>query len=94
MRKQIKRQKKMGKVHNIEQRLIYVPSKAELPEEVYLLTPEELKELFELIPAEKRPSWRRGANSLEPSHFRAGKRSDYHHFHFHKLFAPIFSQTL
>jgi len=57
VRKQIKRQKKRGKVYNVEQRLIYVPSKAELPEEVYLLTPEELKELAGLIPAEKRPSW-------------------------------------
>lgn len=57
IRKQIKRQKKRGKVYNVEQRLIYVPSKAELPEEVYILTPEELKELAELIPEEKRPSW-------------------------------------
>ena len=57
VRTQIKRQKKMGKVYNVEQRLIYVPSKAKLPEEVYLLTPEELKELSKLIPAEKRPSW-------------------------------------
>lgn len=57
VRKQIKRQKKRGKVYNVEQRLIYVPSKAELPEEVYILTPKELKELVELIPKEKRPSW-------------------------------------
>jgi len=57
VRKQIKRQKKRGKVYNVEQRLIYVPSKAELPEEVYILTPEELRELTELIPEEKRPSW-------------------------------------
>ena len=55
--KQIKRQKKRGKVYNVEQRLIYIPSKAELPEEVYLLSPEELKELAELIPEERRPSW-------------------------------------
>lgn len=57
VRKQIKRQKKRGKIYNVEQRLIYVPSKAELPEEVYILTPEELRELVELIPEEKRPSW-------------------------------------
>jgi len=57
VRKHIKRQKKRGKIYNVEQRLIYVPSKAELPEEVYILTPEELKELAELIPEEKRPSW-------------------------------------
>ncbi|WP_099210706.1 t26-17p [Thermococcus henrietii] len=57
VRKQIKRQKKKGKIYNVEQRLIYIPSKAELPEEVYILTPEELKELAELIPKEKRPSW-------------------------------------
>ncbi len=57
VRKHIKRQKKRGKVYNVEQRLIYIPSKAELPEEVYILTPEELKELAELIPEEKRPSW-------------------------------------
>ncbi|NJE47324.1 t26-17p [Thermococcus sp. GR7] len=55
--KHLKKQKKKGKVYNVEQRLIYVPSKAGLPEEVYLLTPEELKELVKLIPAEKRPSW-------------------------------------
>ena len=57
VRKHIKRQKKRGKIYNVEQRLIYVPSKAELPEEVYILTPEELKELAELIPEEKKPSW-------------------------------------
>ncbi|AHL23274.1 hypothetical protein [Thermococcus nautili] len=57
VRKQIKRQRKRGKVYNVEQRLIYVPSKAELPDEVYILTPEELRELVELIPEEKRPSW-------------------------------------
>ncbi|GAB6135455.1 t26-17p [Thermococcus prieurii] len=57
VRKQIKRQKKKGKIYNVEQRLIYIPSKAELPEEVYILTPEELKGLAELIPKEKRPSW-------------------------------------
>ncbi|NJE49928.1 t26-17p [Thermococcus sp. 9N3] len=57
VRKQIKRQRKSGKVYNVEQRLIYVPSKAELPDEVYILTPEELRELVELIPEEKRPSW-------------------------------------
>lgn len=57
VRKQIKRQKKMGKVYNVEQRLIYIPSKAKLPEEVYILTPEELRELAELIPEEKRPRW-------------------------------------
>lgn len=57
VRKHIKRQKKRGKVYNVEQRLIYIPSKAELPEEVYILAPEELKELAELIPEEKRPSW-------------------------------------
>ncbi len=57
VRKQIKRQKKRGKVYNVEQKLIYVPSKVNLPEEVYLITPEELKELAELIPKEKRPSW-------------------------------------
>ena len=57
VRKQVKRQKKRGKVYNVEQRLIYIPSKAELPEEVYILTPEELKELAELVPEEKRPSW-------------------------------------
>ncbi|AEC52236.1 hypothetical protein PNA2_1321 [Pyrococcus sp. NA2] len=55
--KQIKRQKKRGKIYNVEQRLIYIPSKAKLPDEVYILTPEELKELVDLIPAEKRPSW-------------------------------------
>ncbi|WP_297523511.1 t26-17p [Thermococcus sp.] len=57
VRKHIKRQKKRGKVYNVEQRLIYIPSKAKLPEEVYILAPEELKELAELIPEEKRPSW-------------------------------------
>ena len=57
VRKHVKRQKKRGKVYNVEQKLIYIPSKAELPEEVYILTPEELKELAELIPEEKRPSW-------------------------------------
>ena len=57
VRKHIKRQKKRGKVYNVEQRLIYIPSKTELPEEVYILTPEELKELAKLIPEEKRPSW-------------------------------------
>jgi len=57
VRTQIKRQKKMGKVYNVKQRLIYVPSRAKLPEKVYLLTPEELKELAKLIPAEKRPNW-------------------------------------
>ena len=57
VRKQIKRQKKRGKAYNVEQRLIYIPSKAELPGEVYILTPEELKELAELIPEEKRPDW-------------------------------------
>ncbi|WP_010478884.1 hypothetical protein [Thermococcus zilligii] len=57
VRKQVKRQKKRGKVYNVEQRLIYIPSKAELPDEVYILTPEELKEIAELIPQEKRPSW-------------------------------------
>ncbi|MDV3104269.1 t26-17p [Thermococcus waiotapuensis] len=57
VRKQVERQKKRGKVYNVEQRLIYIPSKAELPDEVYILTPEELKEIAELIPQEKRPSW-------------------------------------
>ncbi|KUH33909.1 t26-17p [Thermococcus celericrescens] len=57
VRKQIKRQKKRGKIYNVEQRLIYIPSKAKLPEEVYILTPEEIRELAELIPEEKRPSW-------------------------------------
>ncbi|WP_245612487.1 t26-17p [Palaeococcus ferrophilus] len=57
VRKHIKRQKKRGKAYNVEQRLIYIPSKVELPEKVYLLTPEEVQELAELIPAEKRPSW-------------------------------------
>ncbi|BAD84787.1 hypothetical protein TK0598 [Thermococcus kodakarensis KOD1] len=57
VRKQIKKQKKRGKVYNVEQRLIYIPSKAELPEEVYILTPEELRELAKLIPEGKRPRW-------------------------------------
>ncbi|WP_237698503.1 t26-17p [Pyrococcus sp. NA2] len=55
--RQVKRQRKRGKVYNIEQRVIYIPSKAELPEEVYILSPQELQELVELIPEEKRPDW-------------------------------------
>ncbi|MFA4662829.1 t26-17p [Pyrococcus kukulkanii] len=55
--KHIKRQRKKGKVYNVEQRIIYVPSKAKVGEEVYILTPEELQEILSLIPEEKRPKW-------------------------------------
>ncbi|WP_237710140.1 t26-17p [Pyrococcus sp. ST04] len=55
--KHIKRQKKKGKIYNVEQRVIYIPSKANVGEEVYILTKEELKELIEIIPPEKRPNW-------------------------------------
>ncbi|RLF85278.1 t26-17p [Thermococci archaeon] len=55
--RQIKRQKKKGKIYNVEQKIVYIPSKAEVGEEVYVLTEEELKELITLIPQEKRPNW-------------------------------------
>ncbi|WP_227805262.1 t26-17p [Pyrococcus kukulkanii] len=55
--KHIKRQRKKGKIYNVEQRIIYIPSKAKVGEEVYILTPEELQEILSLIPEEKRPKW-------------------------------------
>ncbi|MFA4647525.1 t26-17p [Pyrococcus kukulkanii] len=55
--KHIKRQRKKGKVYNVEQKIIYVPSKANVGEEVYILTPEELQEILSLIPEKRRPKW-------------------------------------
>ena len=55
--KHIKRQGKKGKVYNVEQKIIYVPSRAKVGEEVYILTPEELQEILNLIPEKKRPKW-------------------------------------